>query len=319
MELILVDYRTLGRSGLQVSVVGVGGNQFGGKVDAAGTAAILDAAFEAGINTVDTADVYSNGRSEEFVGRAIAERRQDWVLMTKFAMSLTRDGRPNTAGGSRGYLRKALEASLKRLGTDYIDVYQVHQFDLFTPVEETMAALDEVVRAGMVRYIGCSNYPAWRIAQSNEAAHRAHGVPFISSQPKYNVLDRSVELEHIPACEAYGLGLIPWSPLAGGFLSGKYHAGETLPEGTRLAASEWARRSITDESWTQMEALRAVGDERDLTMTQLAVGWLIAQPVVRTVIIGATSPDQVRENAAAAVTLDFDTVHAINVATGHAH
>lgn len=315
---ILMEYRTLGRSGLQVSVVGLGGNQFGGKADEATTARILDAAFETGINTVDTADMYNRGRSEEYVGRAIAARRHDWVLMTKFANPMGREARPNTRGASRGYMRKALEDSLKRLGTDYIDVYQVHTPDLQTPAEETMAALDDVVRAGMVRYIGCSNYAGWQIAQSNEVAARRNGTPFVSSQPKYNVIERAIEQEHIPACLEYGLGLIPWSPLAGGFLTGKYRAGEALPEGTRLAASEWARSSITERSWEQMEALRLVGDARGLTMTQIAVGWLIAQPVVSTVIIGATSPEQAEENAAAAVTLDADTLHAINVATGYA-
>ena len=309
-----MEYRQLGRSGLKVSTVGLGGNTFGMACDERQTAEILAAAREVGINTVDTADVYGGrGLSEQYVGRAIAENRHDWVLMTKFAMPMG-DG-PNLSGSSRGYLRKAVEASLRRLGTDYIDVYQVHQFDKTTPMEETMSALDDIVRAGLVRYIGCSNYAGWQIGESNNIAARYGWTPFISSQPRYNVIDRTVEQEHIPACLHYGLGLIPWSPLAGGFLTGKHRRGEEPMEGTRMATSPWARAVLTDRNWDRLERLERVASERGMTMTQLAVRWLAAQPVVSTIIIGATNPDQVRENAeAGAVALSPEDVAAIDEA-----
>ena len=308
-----MEYRQLGRSGLQVSLVALGGNTFGPAVDAQQTAEILAAARESGVNTVDTADIYSRGMSEEHIGRAISENRHDWVLMTKYAMS-TGDG-PNTSGMSRGYMRRAVEASLRRLGTDYIDVYQVHQYDPTTPIEETMSGLNDLVRSGVVRYIGCSNWAGWQIAEANWIARQHGWVPFVSSQPRYNVIDRVVEAEHIPACLHHGLGLIPWSPLAGGFLTGKHRRDQEPAEGTRMANSPWARAVLTERNWDRLERLEAVASERGITMTQLAIGWLAAQPVVSTIIIGATRPEQVRENAVAAeVQLSAEDIAAIDAA-----
>jgi aryl-alcohol dehydrogenase-like predicted oxidoreductase len=310
-----VEYRQLGRSGLRVSVIGVGGNTFGAPVDERQTAEVLAAALEAGINTVDTADIYSRGVSEQHVGKAIAERRHDWVLMTKFAMA-TGDP-PNNSGASRGYIRKAVEASLRRLGTDYIDVYQVHQPDPSTPAEETMSALHDLVTAGLVRYLGCSNYAGWQIAEANLVAQRYGWTPFVSSQPRYNVIDRAVEAEHVPACNRFGLGLIPWSPLAGGFLTGKHRRNEPPAPGSRMERSQWARSVLNDRNWDRLEALERVARSLGLSMTQLAIGWLVAQPVNATIICGATSPEQVRENARAGETrLDAAALKAIDEAVG---
>lgn len=308
-----MEYRQLGRSGLKVSVIGVGGNTFGAPCDEQQTAAVLHAAFEAGINTVDTADIYSRGVSEQFVGKAIAEHRRDWVLMTKFAMAMGEG--PNNSGASRGYIRKAVEASLRRLGTDYIDVYQVHQPDMTTPAEETMAALHELVTAGMVRYIGCSNYAGWQIAEANLVAERYGWTPFVSSQPRYNVIDRAVEAEHVPACNRFGLGLIPWSPLAGGFLTGKHRRNEPPVAGSRMERSQWARSVLNDRNWDRLEALERIAQQRGISMTELAIGWLTAQPVNGTIICGATSAEQVRENARAGeVRLSAEDVAAIDEA-----
>ena len=293
-----MEYRQLGRSGLEVSVVGLGGNTFGRTCDAAQTASILGAALDAGINAIDTSDSYGAGQSEEYVGRAMKSNRARWVLMTKFASPMGEG--PNTSGASRGYIRKAVEASLRRLETDYIDVYQVHRPDASTPDEETMAALGDLVREGTVRYIGCSNYAGWQVARSNEIAMRHGETPFVSSQPRYNLLDRTVEAEHIPACQAYGVGLIPFSPLAGGFLTGKYRRGEDAPEGARFAGSPQASRVLTDSNFERLSALEAFAANRGITLTQLAIGWLVAQPVCSTVIVGATKPEQAQENAACA-------------------
>ena len=306
-----MNYRQLGRSGLQVSVIGLGGNTFGRTCDAARTASILDAALDEGINTVDTSDSYSAGQSEEYIGRAIAPRRDDWVVMTKFASPMGEG--PHTKGASRGYIRKAVDASLRRLGTDYIDVYQVHRPDENTPIEETMAALHDLVTEGKVRYIGCSNYASWQVARSNEIATRYGWTPFVSSQPAYNLLNRGIEAEHVPACLEYGVGLIPYSPLAGGFLTGKYRRGEGAPEGTRYAGSPMADRMLNDRNFDRLDALEGFARDRAITMTQLAIGWLAAQPVTSTVIIGATNPEQVRENATCAdVHLSADDLAALD-------
>ena len=292
-----MQYRFLGRSGLQVSTIGIGANQFGGPVDAAGTAAILDACLESGINTIDTADSYGRGVSEQYIGPAIKAKRDEWVLMTKFYSPLAEG--PNRSGSSRGYIRKAVEASLKRLGTDYIDVYQAHRWDPNTPIEETMSALNDLVKAGMVRYIGCSNYNGWQMAEANLIAQQHGWVPFISSQPQYNLMSRGIEAEHIPACLRFGLGLIPFSPLAGGFLTGKHKRGQGALPGTRMERNPRAGTTVlTDANFDRLEAWEQVAEQAGITMTQLAIGWITAQPVVSTVIIGATSPEQVRENAA---------------------
>ncbi len=309
-----MQYRLLGRSGLQVSVIGLGTNQFGNPVDAAGTAEILDASLESGINTIDTADIYGRGLSETYIGPAIKAKRHEWVLMTKFAMS-SGEG-PNRAGGSRGYIRKAVEASLKRLDTDYIDVYQAHRWDANTPVEETMSALHDLVTAGLVRYIGCSNFTGWQMAEANLIAQQHGWEPYVSSQPQYNLMTRGIEAEHIPACLRFGLGLIPFSPLAGGFLTGKHKRGQGALPGTRMERNPRAGTTVlTDSNFDRLEAWEKIAEQAGITMTQLAIGWLTAQPVTSTVIVGATNPDQVRENALIGdITLSADVLKAIDEA-----
>ncbi len=310
-----MEYRKLGRSGLDVSVIGLGGNMFGWGCDRAQSADVIAAARDAGINTIDTADIYGGpGVSEEYVGSAIRGQRESWVVMTKFAGRMGEG--PNWSGASRGYIRRAIESSLRQLGTDYIDVYQVHWPDPDTPAEETMSALHDLVTAGKVRYIGCSNYAGWQIVESNSIARQHGWTPFVSSQPLYNVIDRRVEREHIPACQHYGLGVIPYSPLAGGFLTGKYERGEEFPEGTRMATMEWARGVLTDRNWDRLAELRAFADERGVTMTELAIGWLVAQPAVSTVIAGATRTEQVEENARAGeVSLNAEDLEQIDKIT----
>ena len=290
-----MEYRQLGNSGLKVSVVGLGGNTFGRACDDAQTASVIDAALDAGINALDTADIYGGGVSEQYVGKAIAARRDQWVLMTKFAGPMGQG--PNIGGASRGYIRRAVEASLDRLGTDYIDVYQIHFPDPRTPMEETMSVMHDLVAEGKVRYIGCSNYAGWQIAESNWIAKTNGWTPFVSSQPRYNILDRRIEAEHLPACKHHGLGLIPYSPLAGGFLTGKYRRGQEPPEGTRYAGSPMAERTLNDRNFDRLEGLEGFAKERDITLTELAIGWLVAQPLCSTVIVGATKPEQAQENA----------------------
>jgi len=295
-----VQYRYLGRSGLQVSAIGLGGNNFGGRCDAAQTAEVIAAAKDAGITTIDTADIYGNALSEEHVGKAIAVDRDDWIVMTKFAMPINGDRRPNHTGASRGYIRRAVQASLTRLGTDYIDVYQVHQPDPMTPAEETMSALNDLVREGLVRYLGCSNYPSWMIAEANEIAKQHGWAPLVSAQPQYSLLQRNPEREVAPACLHYGLGIIPWGPLASGFLTGKYRRNEPLPAGTRLGDGQWGRDILNDRNFDILEGLEAIAADLEVPVGRLATAWVAAQPAVATVIAGATKPEQVSENAAAA-------------------
>ena len=223
------------------------------------------------------------------------------VLLVKQAnRQNTQDERPSQQpAGSRGYIRGAVEASLRRLRVDYIDVYQIHRPDPDTPAEETMSALHDLVIEGKVRYIGCSNYGGWQIAESNGITQGRGWTPFVSSQPAYNVLNRRAGREHIPACEHYGLGVIPWGPLAGGFLTGKYRRDEPFPEGTRMATNEWARPVLTERNWDRLEQLENFAQGRGITITELALAWLAAQQAVATIIVGATHPAQVRENARA--------------------
>jgi len=292
-----MEYKSLGASGLQVSAVGLGCNNFGMRIDKEKSAEVVGRALELGINFFDTADIYGGTQSEQFLGAALGERRQHVIVATKFG-GPTGEG-PGNRGGSRGHIMQAVEASLRRLNTDYIDLYQYHFPDVNTPIEESLRAMDDLVRSGKVRYIGCSNYPGWQIVESNSIARQHGWTPFVSSQPLYNLIDRRMEREHIPACQHSGLGVIPHTPLAGGFLTGKYERGEEFPEGTRMASMEWARGVLTDRNWDRLAALRAFADERGVTMTELAMGWLVAQPVVSTVIAGATRPEQVQENARA--------------------
>ncbi|AGZ38609.1 putative aldo/keto reductase [Actinoplanes friuliensis DSM 7358] len=296
-----MSYRRLGTSGLVVSVVGIGCNNFGRKLDVDGTRAVVDAAFDAGITLFDTADIYGSphGASEEFLGAALQGRRDEIVLATKFGMDMEGlNGADFGARGSRRYIVRAVEASLRRLGTDYLDLYQMHQPDESTPIEETLSALDDLVRSGKVRYLGNSNFAGWQIADADWTARTAGHSPFISAQNQYSLLHREVEDEVVPACEQFGLGLLPFFPLDSGLLSGKYHRGQTAPEGSRLSQDRY-QRWLDGADWDAIEALTKFGEERGHSLLEVAIAGLLAQPAVASVIAGATSAEQVRANAEA--------------------
>lgn len=281
-----------------MSAVGLGCNNFGGRVDDAGTARVVAAALDAGINFFDTADVYGNLRSEVLLGKALGARRADVVVASKFGIA-TGPGKLQR-GGSRRYIVRALEASLERLGTDYIDLYQLHVPDRHTPLEETLRALDDLVRAGKIRYVGHSNFAGWQIADAHWIARMLGVSRFVTAQNHYNLLERSAATEVLAACDAFGLGLLPYFPLASGLLSGKYHRGEAPPQGARLATMEnLASRTLTDENFAVVERLTAYAGERDQSLLSLAFGWLLSQPAVTSVIAGATQPEQVAANVAA--------------------
>jgi aryl-alcohol dehydrogenase-like predicted oxidoreductase len=289
--------RRLGNSGLKVSVVGLGCNNFGMRIDAAQTQAVVDAAIDAGITLFDSADVYGGAKSEEFLGKALGKRRHEIVLATKFGMQIGQD--PKKRGGSRKWIMTAVEDSLRRLGTDYIDLYQHHQPDADTPVDETLRALDDLVTQGKVRYLGNSNYSGWQIADADWTS--AGQSRFVSAQNQFSLLERAVEQEVLSACEHFGLGFLPYFPLASGLLSGKYKRGEPPPEGTRLAA--WGARgqaAMSDANFDKIEPLEAWARERGHTLLDLAFAWLLGHEVVSSVIAGATTPEQVNTNAATA-------------------
>jgi len=294
-----MTYRPLGTSGLMVSTVGLGCNNFGSRVDEDGTREVVNAALDAGITLFDTADSYGGtpGRSEELLGRVLGGRRPDVVLATKFGSDLHgANGVDWGIRGSRRYIRTAVEASLRRLGTDWIDLYQLHWPDPITPMEETLAALDEIVREGKVRYIGHSNLTAWQAVDADWIARTSGYTPFISAQNEYSLLNRAVEAEIVPACEHLGLGLLPYFPLASGLLTGKYQRGEAAPQGTRLASVP-SRLEAAD--FDRIEALERFASERGITLLDVGIGGLAAQPAVASVIAGATRPEQVRANVAA--------------------
>jgi len=288
--------RRLGNSGLKVSEVGLGCNNFGMRIDQKATQAVVDTAIEAGITLFDTADVYGATQSEVFLGKALGKRRQEIVLATKFGMQIGDD--KSRSGGSRRWIMRAVEDSLSRLGTDYIDLYQLHRYDPETPLDETLRALDDLVTQGKVRYIGNSNFTGWQIADADWTA--AGATRFVSAQNLFSLLERKVEHEVLPSCEHFGLGFLPFFPLASGLLSGKYKRGEKPPEGTRLAA--WGSRgaaALSDKNFDKVEKLTAWAEAHDHTILELAFAWLLGHEVVSSVIAGATSPEQVKTNAAA--------------------
>jgi aryl-alcohol dehydrogenase-like predicted oxidoreductase len=292
-----VEYRNLGRSGFEVSVIGLGTNNFGMRMDQDATQVVVDKAIDEGITLFDTADVYGGqGKSEEFLGKALGSRRQDVLVATKFASPMGEG--PMKAGGSRHWIMNAVEDSLRRLGTDYIDLYQVHRPDPTTPLEETIRALDDLVTSGKVRYLGNSNFAGWQIAESHHLAKNNGWAPFISAQPQYSLLERNVEREVVPACNEYGLGVLPYFPLASGLLTGKYKRGEDAPEGTRLN-SPMGERTLTDRNFDKVEKLEEFAQGRGHTILELAFSWLVSQSHVGSVIAGATKPEQVEANAAA--------------------
>jgi aryl-alcohol dehydrogenase-like predicted oxidoreductase len=294
-----MTYRPLGDSGLRVSTVGIGCNAFGSRIDAETVQDVVDAAIDCGITLFDTADTYGRGESEKLLGQALGARREDVVVATKFGMDMQGANGPDWgARGSRRYIRKAVEASLRRLGTDWIDLYQLHQPDPVTPVEETLAALHELVTEGKVRYVGSSNFAGWQVVDADWTARVNGHAPFVSAQNKYSLVDRAAEEELVPACETVGVGILPFFPLEYGLLTGKYHRDQAPPAGSRLAADSQAKR-LADADWDEIERLAAFAAERDLSMLQVAIGGLAAQPAVASVIAGVTSAEQVRSNAEA--------------------
>lgn len=296
----MVGYQPLGDSGLVVSTVGIGCNAFGTRVDQDTVDDIVDAALDQGVSFFDTADTYGRGASEELLGRALQGRRQDVVVATKFGMDMEgANGPDHGARASRRYVRRAVEASLRRLQTDHIDLYQLHQPDLVTPLEETLSALGELVTEGKVRYVGCSNFAAWEVADAHHHA-RQLGVPaFITAQNEYSLYNRVAEDELLPACRALGLGLLPYFPLAYGLLTGKYRRGESAPTGSRLS-SESQRRRLDSADFDRIDVLRDFAEERDIDLLTLAISGLLAQHGVGSVIAGVSRPDQVRRNVEAA-------------------
>ena len=287
-----METRRLG--GLDVSVVGLGCNQFGRKLDLRGTRAVLDAAIDAGVTFLDTADIYGgSGRSEELMGEALQGRRDQVVLATKFGMDM---GDGQTRRGRGEYVHAAIDASLRRLQTDHVDLYWMHEPDPDTPIAETLAALDELVHAGKVRAIGCSNFDAAQLEEADAAARSNELARFVTVQNEYSLLKREIEREVIPACERLGLAVVPYFPLARGLLTGKYKRGASAPSDSRLAGRD---ELATDEQWGVVEAVERYASERGVSMVDVAIGGLAAQPCVASVIAGATKPEQVHANAAA--------------------
>lgn len=292
--------RNLGPSGLRVSVVGLGCNNFGARIDADATKKVVHKALDLGITFFDTADMYGNrGGSERDLGAALGARRSDIVLATKFSYQMDDAGRMK--GGSRRYIMQAVEASLKRLGTDWIDLYQFHFPDPLTPMEESLRALDDLVRQGKVRYIGVSNHKPWQLVDALWISRSKNLASFVSCQDEYSVLVRRADTELIPAMRANGLGLLPYYPLASGLLTGKYRHGEPMPQGSRLSQrGMFANRHLTDANWQKLGALEDFVRERGKTVLDLAFGWLASKPFVSSVIAGATKPEQVEANVKAA-------------------
>jgi aryl-alcohol dehydrogenase-like predicted oxidoreductase len=295
-----VTYRTLGKSGLEVSSVGLGCNNFGMRIDLEASRKVIHKALDAGITLFDTADIYGNmGGSETILGQVLGERRKDIILATKFSGPMAAG--KNRKEASRRYIMMAIEASLKRLKTDWIDLYQLHFPDPLTPIQETLSALDDLVHHGKIRYIGCSNLNAWQAVEAQWTSRHLGVARFISCQNEYSLLVRDAERELIPAMEAYGLGLLPYFPLASGMLTGKYQRNSPPPPDTRFAAMQpLQKRYVNDANWDVVERLEAFCAQRGHKLLELAFSWLLARPAVSSVIAGATKPEQVEQNVNAA-------------------
>ena len=293
-----MEYRQLGKSGLKVSAVGLGGNNFGWWADEQASTAVIKTALDQGVNFFDTANIYGGGRSEEWLGKALKGVRSQAIIATKFGYDASQD--PNDKGGSRRHLIQAVEGSLRRLQTDHVDLYQMHFPDPTTPIEETLRALDDLVRAGKVRYIGCSNFAAWHLSEALGTS-RLHGLSsFVSVESPYNLLNRQIEQSLIPCCEAHGIGIITYTPLAAGFLTGKYRRGQEMTPDVRLAkVPPWGAHIMTDENFATLARLEAFAAERGYVVGELAIAWLLSRPAVSTVIAGATRAEQVVANVAA--------------------
>jgi len=311
-----MEIRNLGRSGLRVSAVGLGCNNLGGRLDLEASRRVVDEALDAGITLLDVADIYGRdhhyGASEEALGEILGARRHDIVLATKFGAPMNTEG--TRTGASRRYIMQAVEASLQRLRTDFIDLYQLHKPDPLTPLDETLRALDDLIRAGKVRYIGCSNLPAWEVAQSQHLASELGVNRFVSCQDELSLVATGAERELIPAIDHYGMGLLPYFPLASGLLTGKYTRGAAPSADTRFGAwKQLGTTYLTERNWDLVERLEAVGREHGHSLITLAFGWLLAKSCVSSVIAGATRPEQVRGNiAAGSVKLSAETLAAID-------
>ena len=291
--------RKLGRSGPDVSLVGLGTNNFGGRIDGAAARLVLDRALDLGVTLIDTADVYGNkGGSEEILGNLLGARRKKVVLATKFGLPMDEAGK--LRGASRRYIMQAVEASLRRLKTDWIDVYQLHRPDSDTRIEETLHALDDLKQAGKIRFIGCSNLSAKQIEQAQNVAARDRLISFVCCQDEYSLIERGPEKDQLAAMNKYGLRLLPYFPLASGLLTGKYRRDAPLPPGTRLARSaHHADDLLTARNWRIVEALSAFAAAHGRSLLELAMSWLVSRPYVSSIIAGATRPDQVEQNVAA--------------------
>lgn len=297
-----MEFRNLGNSGLKISIAGLGTNNFGMTIDQAATEKVVRAALDSGITFFDTADCYAMGASETFLGRALGSDRDKAIIATKFGVPMGRG--PLMGGASRRYAIQACEASLSRLGTDYIDVFMLHTPDPDTPIGETLDALNTLIDQGKIRYAGCSNMAGWQIADAAWEAESGGGRGFVTAQNEWSLLERSVESEVVPACEHFGLGLLPYFPLASGSLTGKYKRGEGFADDSRYGRPDSSKtfhsmypHFVSDESLARVERLAAVADEAGISLVELALSWLASQPVVSSVIAGATRPDQVEANA----------------------
>jgi len=299
-----MEIRNLGSSGLRVSAIGLGCNNFGGRIDKAATKLVLHKAFDSGITLFDTADTYgargggAAGGSEREMGELMGPMRKEIVLATKFGMSMSADG--TKEGGARRYIMRAVEDSLTRLRTDHIDLYQIHRADPLTPIEETLRAMDDLVRQGKVRYIGCSNHEAWRVVEAAWTAEKYSLNRFVSAQDEYSLIHRAPETELMPALRKYGLGMLPYFPLASGLLTGKYKRNAAMPAGARLTTTQrLADRYLSEKNWEIAERLENFVAARGRTMLELAFSWLLAQAPVSSVIAGATKPEQLEQNVKA--------------------
>src|SRR5580692_8756046 len=294
-----MQIRNLGGSGLRVSAVGLGCNNFGQRCDLETSRKVIHRAIDLGITLFDTADIYAGmGGSETVLGQVLGDRRKDIVLATKYSKPMSTDG--TKQGASRRYILSAVEASLTRLKTDYIDLYQQHDYDPRTPIEETLRALDDLIRQGKVRYIGCSNFPAWRVTEAYWTAKNNGLNPFVSHQDEYSLVVRAPDAELMPAARAAGMGMLPYFPLASGLLAGKYRRNAAMPAGTRLAATQrLADRYLTERNWVIAEKLGDFVEARGRTMLELAFSWLLSRDPVTSVIAGATKPEQLAQNVKA--------------------
>lgn len=294
-----LPWRRVGFSDLEISVMGLGCNTLGSWLDAPASRRLVHAALDCGVTWFDTADVYADGESERLLGTALRGRRDRVVIATKFGAPRSPTEVASHGGGSAAHIRRAVEASLRRLETDWIDLYQMHCPDVATPVEETLSALDGLVCAGLVRWIGCSNFAAWQVAHADWTARTQGLAGFVSAQNRYNLLDRSVEVELVPACRQLGLGVLAYFPLESGLLTGKYRRGAPSPPGSRLAVYPPAQRLLNERNLSVVERLEELAAERGIPLLSLALGGLAAQPCVAGVIVGATTAEQVAANGAA--------------------